>query len=184
MKNTYEIECKAWVNEPQEMRKKLQDRYTYKTSYTKHDTYYQFPGRKDTFRIRIQGDETIVTVKKKTRQNGIESNLETEFTVSDAGCFSRFIEEFKCPVYVKKIKHTEVFSSAGITIELSEVETLGWFIEIEKLVTLEAGEENEQVKTTARRDILKILGELEIGEDKIEERYYTELLTGIPEVPK
>lgn len=181
MKNTREIECKAWVDYPEIIRNKLRELYTYRTSYTKNDTYYRFPGRKESFRIRHQENGTIVTMKKKSRQNGFENNLEIEFSVSDTGNFMRFIGEFHCPVYVKKIKRSEVYTAEGLTVELSHVETLGWFLEIEKLVISKAGEENRDEQRTAREEILAILRDLQISEEKIEERYYTELITGIPE---
>ena len=174
MKKTFEIECKAWVEDPDALRVELNNRYEYKTSYIKDDTYYHFPGRAETFRIRRQEGQSIVTVKKKSRENGIEENLETEFTVSDGDAFVSFIGEIGCPVYISKRKNTEVFTTAGITIELSFVDTLGWFIEIEKLVTSDSIED----KKKAKKALITILTELKIQKEKLEERYYTEMLTG------
>jgi len=177
MNKTYEIECKAWVDDPEVLRQELKQRYTFKTSYLKDDTYYNFPGRKQTFRVRKQGNDSIVTVKKKSRENGIEDNLEMEFNVSNADALDFFIREFDCPVYIRKRKNSEVYESEGITIELSFVDTLGWFLEIEKIVTSESAED----KKSAKVSIIKILEDLGIPENKIEERYYTEMLTGITE---
>lgn len=177
MTRTYEIECKAWVDDPEGLRKRLHERYTFRTTYLKDDTYYQFPGRKQTFRVRNQDDGFIVTMKEKSRKDGMEDNLETEFSVSDVDSFVKFIEEFNCPVYLKKRKKSEVFSFGSVTLELSHVDTLGWFIEIEQLIQ----SENPRDKEKAKETIADILEDLEIPAEKIEERYYTELLTGIDE---
>lgn len=177
MNDMYEIECKAWIDNPEEMRKKLREKYTFTDEYTKNDTYYQFPGRKETFRVRKQPSKTIVTMKKKSREKGIEKNLEIEFSVSDAENFLRFMREFNCPVYMKKVKKSEVFTAGEITVELSFVETLGWFVEIEKLVS----SAEKDVQAAAQEEVLAVLRDLGVSEEKLEERYYTELLTGIPE---
>ena len=73
-----------------------------------------------------------------------------------------------------KRKETDVFIDGTTTIELSEVSGLGWFIEIEELVSSESAD----VKKEAKNKITSIIRDLGIPEEKIEERYYTELLTG------
>lgn len=173
----FEIEIKAWVEKPEPLRKLLGKTYSYVRSYVKEDTYFRFPGKKETFRLRKQGEENIVTLKKKHREHGIEENLETEFTVSDGNAFENLVFEIGCPVYVKKRKTTDAFDAGGITVELSSVEKLGWFVEIEKLVH----SDNRKAKETAKEEIMKILDFLQIPREKVEPRYYTELLTGIPE---
>jgi adenylate cyclase, class 2 len=173
----YEIEIKAWVEKPEPLRKRLKSTYSFSRKYVKEDTYFRFPGKKETFRLRKQEGENIVTIKKKRREQGIEENLEKEFFVSDGEVFEKFVSEIGCPVYVKKKKTTEAFDADGITVELSLVEKLGWFIEIEKLVH----SENRHDKQKAKDEILKILDYLRIPREKIESRYYTEMLTGISE---
>jgi predicted adenylyl cyclase CyaB len=177
MKDTYEIECKAWIDNPEEIRKKLREKYTFTGEYTKNDTYYHFPGGQETFRVREQPSTTIVTMKKKKREKGIEKNLEIEFSVSNAENFLRFIQEFHCPVYVRKVKKSEVFTAGELTVELSRVETLGWFVEIEKLVS----SAEEEAQSAAEAEVRSVLRDLGVPEEKLEERYYTELLTGIAE---
>lgn len=181
MKKTFEIECKAWVDDPEELRKKLNEKYEYKTKYTKEDTYYNFPGRKNAFRVRLQENSTIVTMKRKSRLHGIEENLETEFTVSDREGFLQFLEEFRCLVYVKKKKSSEVYRSGEITIELSFIDRLGWFLEVEKLVVLTEDRDVSEEKADAKESVMDVLESLGVSTDKIEDRYYTELLTGITE---
>jgi len=173
----YEIEIKAWVEEPEALRKLLGESYSYVRSYVKEDTYFQFPGKKETFRLRKQGEENIVTMKKKYREHGIEENLETEFTVSDGDAFENLVFEIGCSVYVKKRKTTDAFDADGITVELSSVDKLGWFVEIEKLVH----SENWEDKDSAKEEIMKIFDFLNIPREKVEPRYYTEMLTGIHE---
>ncbi len=82
MQHTYEIECKAWVDDQEAIREKLHQKYSYREKYTKDDTYYRFPGQDRVFRIRRQKNSAIITMKEKSRQNGMEENLEIEFSVS------------------------------------------------------------------------------------------------------
>ena len=174
---TVEIESKAWVEDPDALRKELEKRFHFRTSYVKDDTYYTFPGQERSFRIRKQGKENIVTIKKKFRSNGMEENLEKEFTVSDFDIFCELVEEIGCELFVRKKKSTEIFVSGNTTIELSFVESLGWFLEIEELVDADNNDERSEAKLR----ITRLIEELGIPREKIENRYYTELLTGIPE---
>ncbi len=103
--------------------------------------------------------------------------MKLNFPFPDFHQFFQFISQFNCPVYVQKRKTSEVFVEHDITIELSYVETLGWFIEVEKLVRSEHDKEKEDAKASIRT----ILRDLEISEEKVESRYYTELLTGTEE---
>jgi predicted adenylyl cyclase CyaB len=172
-----EIESKAWVDNPEELRKSLREKYSYIGEYIKNDTYYTLPGKSETLRVRRQDDDCIVTFKKKSREGGIEENLETEFTVSDCEAFEQLISKTNCREYFRKRKKSEVFTWNDFTIELSHVDRLGWFIEVEKLMDNDVTDEKLKVK----KEIQEIMKSLNVTEEKIESRFYSELLMGIQE---
>lgn len=168
-----EIEVKSWIDDPGNVRKELDRRFTVVGEFSKHDTYYTFPDGSRYFRIRAEQGKHIVTMKRKTRNQGIEVNDETEFTVSDREKFIKFIEEAGCREYIEKRKTSRVYENGGFTVELSFVDGLGWFLEIEKLspddLSAEAREE-------IRSRLLEFLDEMGIGRGGIEGRYYIEML--------
>jgi predicted adenylyl cyclase CyaB len=59
-----------------------------------------------------------------------------------------------------------------VTAELSEVEGLGWFIELEII----ADNEDRETIEAGRGRLLSLLKSLGIGEEQIEERYYSDML--------
>jgi adenylate cyclase class IV len=56
------------------------------------------------------------------------------------------------------------------------VEGLGWFIELEIL----SGKKDRETLGRAREELLRFLGDLGIGEEDLESRYYTEMLKVLP----
>jgi adenylate cyclase class 2 len=152
-------------------------------------------------RIREESGLIVVTYKKKERQGAIEVNDEREFTIDNREAFETLITDLGFSRDSLKHKKTKSFdyvahdgadsthsvagahgahgahdeNSAGntpVTIELSLVDPLGWFVEIEIL------KDNPDSETIERSR--KILGETlklcGIGEDAIEMRYYTEMI--------
>ncbi len=166
-----EVETKARLNDPELMREKLRRIAGFDRHFEKRDIYFAHPGSTKTlFRLRHEGCVSTVTYKQKTRENGIEVNHEHEFSVSDERTFLGFCEYLGYIKYIEKHKTGDLFTYQQASIELSYVDDLGWFIEIECIV------EDESEIHASRDKIHSILSDLEIGTDRIEERYYVEML--------
>lgn len=178
-----EVEIKAWVDDPEGLRARVAARYVQKGSYTKEDVYFRLPSTGSgtgpdgpiEFRLRLDNAKAIVTAKRKHVVEGIEVNDEMEYEVSDGPSFERFAEYLGAKVFARKRKVGERYAAGEATIELSHVEGLGDFIEIEWL--LEGPSEEEIL--TARKGVSSLLEGLEIPREKIEPRYYTEMLASL-----
>ena len=178
-----EVEIKAWVDDPAGMRARVAARYPQAGSYTKEDVYFRLPGAAGgaqsggpiEFRLRLDDGEAIVTAKRKRVVEGIEVNDEMEYRVSDGPSFERFAEYLGATVFSRKRKVGERFAAGEATIELSHVDRLGDFIEIEWLLEAPSPEE----VATARAGVRSLLEGLGIGQEKVEPRYYTDLLASL-----
>jgi adenylate cyclase class 2 len=177
-----EIELKAWVDDPGAVRKKLDELALYNGEFLKEDTYWKqetlsFSG----VRIRRESGRdaggkayslTAVTCKSKETREGLEVNHEREFSVSDAEIFEELLGQLGLKPAISKRKSGFSWDYNGITAELVEVAGLGWFAELEIL----SGDDLPETVRIARQRLLELLAALGIGEDKIEQRYYTEML--------
>lgn len=136
------------------------------------------PPKQKSLKVRLREEKglTLVSYKHKEIQKNIEINQEHEFTVSDRSAFESLLQSMQFTVSNSKEKHTKTFFLArggfNLTIELSLVVDLGWFIEIEIL------QENPDPKTIEKaKEMLKeTLNLCNIDESCIEPRYYTDLL--------
>ena len=176
-----EVELKAWVDEPQALARLLETRFRFAGSYLKEDRYYRIQSDAGKpaveFRLRREGEGWIVTSKEKAIQDGVEVNREHEFGVSDGDSFDRFARHIGAKLFITKAKRGKRFrdeslGSEGVTIELSEVEGLGWFVEIECLVDPDRAEEVPK----ARERVRGLLATLGVGERLVEPRYYIDML--------
>ncbi|RKX75991.1 MAG: class IV adenylate cyclase [Spirochaetes bacterium] len=170
-----EVELKAWVKDRSSLEKKLKERFDFKKTYIKKDIYYSTPhsGLKERFRLRQEEEgEALVTIKKKKIVKKTEQNIEIEFRVSDPQAFEQFVLDIGCRKVIKKVKRGDLYTAGEINIELTMVEDLGEFIEIEKIVESEDSNLLEQ----AREEINYILHSLGVSPDQIEERYYVDML--------
>jgi adenylate cyclase class 2 len=189
-----EMELKARA-EKEDCKKRMETVAGAGTAFVKDDTYW-FPGVPGAgafdlphsgLRVRREkkagNERALVTWKKKEKRNGMEVNDEKEFAVSDGTLFEELL--YSLGLRKKTVKHKEgwVWEIDGITAELAEVsgitggksgtadttlKTLGWFLELE-IIT-----ENDEPETKAR--LLSLLEKTGIHRDRIESRYYTELL--------
>ncbi|MFO7731242.1 MAG: class IV adenylate cyclase [Spirochaetia bacterium] len=166
-----EVEMKAWVQELERLRENIRAIAEFQNLYEKRDTYFSRPQQEiPLFRIRREADSNTVNYKQKERTDGIEVNREHEFQVDDADAFIKFCEYLEYGVYIEKHKQGELYSFENVGIELSFVEGLGWFVEIEILV------DHQSEVSPAREKLREVLQALNVPEDKIEPRYYYELL--------
>ncbi|MDR2397305.1 MAG: CYTH domain-containing protein [Spirochaetaceae bacterium] len=182
-----EIELKVWVENPEALRKTLDSRLAPAARiFEKDDTYWQptlpNPGippsgirvRKESLRDS-QGSSTrqvLVTYKTKEVREGIEVNHERELSVSDGATLEDLLRLLGLAPGIGKHKQGWAWTTDGITVELTRVSELGWFLELEIL-----GEDDRpETVAAARRRLENLLVHLDIPQDRIEPRYYTELL--------
>lgn len=186
-----EIELKAWVDDPASVRRSIAAFATPAGSYRKDDSYWRYPASPRTeggaeesrqrvelgsgIRIRredLSDPAAVVNFKRKEVRDGIEVNDEREFEVSDAAVFGDLLSRLGLAVWIRKRKIGEAWKSDGVTIELSEIEGLGFFAELEILAEVD----DAATVAEARKRLLATLGRIGIDSNKIETRYYTEML--------
>lgn len=138
-------------------------------------------GGKDVrLRIRSESGVSTVTYKRKELQGDIEVNDEREFSIDDRAAFETLIGDLGFVPYVTKEKKTKTFAYASpmgteVSIELSLVTGLGWFIELEIL----ADDPDEAETARARETLFGTLDSCGIARSAIETRYYTEMLSSL-----
>lgn len=169
-----EIEIKAWVDDFDDILQRLKERYNFVKEFHKDDRYYRgidhSTDESRGIRIRKQGDEYIVTYKERSHQDKVEVNLEKEIIIDDRDNFEYILNALGYKPEIEKVKVGYHFEESGINIELSTIKGLGDFIEIEII------EDDETNIDDAKKKIFKILDELCISREKIEDRYYTQML--------
>ncbi len=170
-----EVETKAWATgRVEELWAQLRQWAEYRGEFDKRDTYFSLPGQEQSlFRIRREGHTNTVTYKQKQRNAGFEVNREHEFTVENPDEFIAFSHYLGYEVFIEKHKRGELYRFGDAGIELSHIEGLGWFVEIEILV------EDQSEVQTARQKVAEVLKMLDVSEEKIESRYYNEMLKNI-----
>jgi adenylate cyclase class 2 len=181
-----EIELKAWVDDPDRVRLRCVSFAGPASSFEKADAYWVFPGGAvavPSSGIRIRRETKTgpsgevsqalwVTYKVKEVRGGMEINDEREFSVSDGAAFEELLRRLGLQKDIEKNKRGWVWNCDGITTELTEVEGLGWFVELEIVADDDAG----GTVTSARTRLLALLRKIGIKKDRIEPRYYTEML--------
>lgn len=172
-----EVEIKAWVDDFDHIKSLLDSKYSFVKDYDKEDVYLKgidsITGKEKEVRLRRVGNESIVTYKERSHIDKVEVNLEKEFSVDDSKTFLFIAEKLGYIPYIRKNKKGHCYTSSNITIELSHVDRLGDFIEIEYIVENEGGVDN------ATSDIFVILDELKIPREKIEDKFYVQMLNDL-----
>ncbi|GMO29780.1 MAG: hypothetical protein Ta2F_05200 [Termitinemataceae bacterium] len=186
----YEIELKAWVDDPELLKQTLMKLAEFKCEYKKEDVYFinktakLLPSgiriRKETISdAQKKTKETIVvTYKTKEVRGGIEINNENEFEICALNnqtpdkTFTDLLDLIGFKPAQRKTKNGFAWIYENITAELSLVEKLGYFLELEILSETDA----PSVVEKSRAELLAFLEKCGIGKDKIESRYYTEML--------
>ncbi len=172
----WEIELKIRVDNPEDMKIRLGKLGVFGGSYQRQDIYFSQPDAsppQTAFRLRRDGREAWVTHKFKTLHNGIEQSLETEFLVQPAEAFEKFVHSLGYAEMIRKEKKGDWWNIGTIKAELSEVPPLGWWLELEALVSEDSPQEKVD---TAKAGLISILTQLGKGAPDIEERPYTQLL--------
>ncbi|MGI6433226.1 MAG: CYTH domain-containing protein [Sphaerochaetaceae bacterium] len=126
----------------------------------------------DTIRIRIQGTQTTVTRKEK-KGFPIEINKEIEIIIKQGQQQTAldFFASLGYQLTIQKRKKGWQWKEGDLIIEVVEVSSLGWFLEIELLVLPEKASKIEGQKTLDQ--MRKRLGVFHLP---LESRYYIHLL--------
>ncbi len=181
-----EIELKAHVDNHQKLLKILTEKYGQPQNISKNDIYYRYGLEERSLpiqpvRLRDENGEYTVNLKRKSVENGIESNEELEFRLEEGEDFIAFMELTGAVRWYNKTKNGWKFTKSvelipGVfetaVIELCEVSSLGWFLEIEIVLKSPA----QTVFDSAKNKILEILKETGISENQIEPRLYSDML--------
>lgn len=178
-----EIELKAHVENPEALKERITGVAVFSGSFEKDDAYWYGSDGVPPPEVRIRQatgtgpDGAVsravwVTYKTKDVRNGIEVNDEQEFTVSDAVPFEQLLRRLGLSPKIRKHKQGWAWNCEGITVEVAEIAGLGWFAELEII----ADNSRPETVASARRRLLGCLAQLGIPEDKIEPKYYTEML--------
>ena len=191
----YEIELKAHVEDRQALIKKLESFAYFSGAVEKDDTYYgkTVEGRQIQVRIRketpftpkeldlpevsIDSQKTVIfTYKKKELLDkdgkAIEVNDEQECTLDEAAPLESFLKDVGFKTDIVKHKVVLDWQYNDVLFELCKVPPLGDFIEIE---IMSNSNDPKQVENTNKK-LLAMLAKCGISEDKIEKRYYTQML--------
>jgi adenylate cyclase class 2 len=142
-------------------------------------------GKEVRLRVRDESGRRVVTYKRKELQGDIEVNDEREFAIDDRAAFEALIGDLGFVPYVTKEKRTKTFAHVApdgteVSIELSLVMGLGWFIELEIL----ADDPDEAETSRARETLFAALDRCGVERSAIEKRYYTEMLASLsPKAP-
>lgn len=190
----YEIELKAHVQDRKKTIKNLEKFASFYAAVEKYDSYYENLINGKTIKVRIRkeipfstkelenspkvsaGKSVIFTYKQKEMHSetgvAIEVNNEHEAYLSDAEPLESFLKDTGFSLSLTKHKTVLSWQFDGILLELCNVERLGDFIEIEVLTETNDSHQVEQAQARLR----KLLSKCEIPEDKIEKRYYSQML--------
>ena len=183
-----EIELKAHVENIEKLEHLLFEKAEFLHMYEKDDCYWVYTGNRPLIpsRIRIRRETRtfpggrelsfcLATYKSKEVQDGVEINQEHEFEVKPAPEFEEFLKSIGFAPELSKKKQGRTFFMDGINAELTEVENLGWFVELELTNSIE-GEPSAETIEKCKQRLFEALDKLGIGREAIESRFYSEML--------
>ncbi len=177
----FEVEIKAHISDPRAVQVTVEglEGISEASPIDKDDWYFSPRGEPALFRLRREAGRVLFTRKRKRMEGNIETNEEFEFE-ADESQFDRacaFVASLGYEVTAKKSKRGLSYSLAwgeglgGLTIELCEVSSLGWFVELEFVL------EERALVEDAKRALVKALALLEIDSSQVEGKPYLELLS-------
>lgn len=133
------------------------------------DSYYE-KLKKGTIRIRRKGGRYSFDLKRRETIRGIESNTEMEWIIKNPQAWRRLLARLEVRPNVRKTKKTELFKMDGFLIELNEIRLLGYYLEIEKLIT-----DASRLDST-KKELIQLFKKLGYSEKEFEPKRYLELL--------
>lgn len=167
-----EVELKARVAQPEALKLSLARLGVFHEAFHKQDVYFRSVAGQS-FRLRLENGQPIVTHKIKLIRDAMEVSQENEFFVSDPQAFQRMMEALGFSAYITKEKLGEAWEAAGIKVDFSLVTGLGHFVELELLLPLDSSEPDIQA---AQARLLTLLRALGLSEADLEPTPYTVLL--------
>ncbi len=184
-----EVELKAHVQDWQLLKERIEQQVGLEGPVyeLKDDIYYCREGEDALFRLRLEqkgpsfsklAGQVVFTRKYKQLKEGIEVNEELEFCcdANEAEAADTFFLSLGFEHYTRKTKKGYFYtwkvdaSLPPLHLELVEVGSLGWFLEMEFVL------EDEKKVPLARTFLRTILAQLGVDEQRIESRYYMHLL--------
>jgi predicted adenylyl cyclase CyaB len=200
-----EVELKVHLDDAEAMKGRLSVLGEYRGSFKKSDSYWipvkteagNMSAPSMGVRVRYENgmdaeaaapESGMVTYKTKEISGGIEVNNECEFSVSNAALFEDLLSRLGLYNDICKEKEgwawlilpetdglAPIWGQAPILAELSMVTKLGWFLELEILLSNNDG----QTVQESRLRLLALLEKLNIPLERIEARPYTVMLKEI-----
>ncbi|MBO4404858.1 MAG: class IV adenylate cyclase [Treponema sp.] len=180
-----EIELKARVQDRDALIKKLNSLADFKGHIIRNDEYFGLKNSDGVFlknKIRIRkescdgSEKILLTYKHKEEhikdKNLMEVNDEKECIISDDAALKTFLKDFGFELSLKKHKDVLLWTYEEASLELCSVPPLGDFLEIEIL----SPEDSPKIREAARKKLEEILSLCGIPEDRIENRYYSDML--------
>jgi predicted adenylyl cyclase CyaB len=174
----FEIEIKAWLDNPSETEQILSSFADYKGESFKSDVYWYNKDRNLKIRVReerlisetnTEKNTLYVTIKTKTVSDGMEINSENEFQISDKSAFELFLNQAGFCLQSTKTKISKNYYTQNCHIELVSVDDIGQFFEAEIL-----SHSNEpSVVERNRATLMSILEKCNVPAENIEPRFYS-----------
>lgn len=150
------------------------------TSIHKDDIYYTSqPQEKALFRLRREENGITITRKQKEeRTDGVEVNHEIEFScpVGEYLGLRQFFASLAYIPLIEKRKHGTAWVHGTLTVELVEVDGLGWFLEMERLLPDDA---SDTAVDQALLGLAELRAQLDIATYPLEPRYYIDMLQAL-----
>ncbi|MGI6466346.1 MAG: class IV adenylate cyclase [Sphaerochaetaceae bacterium] len=172
-----EIELKVAINENylNNLIEKVTSYFTLEPlKKEKVDFYYK---KQDEFvRLREVDGKLFLTTKVRSRnQDGIELNKERELLlpIEFKNQGKSILTLLGYTFYKSKKKKGYLWQKENLSVELVEVDTLGWFLEAE---FIEAENIDEKLKTQREKELKELVGQFGLSEKMIEKRPYLHLL--------
>lgn len=172
-----EIELKIAIDENQ-----LDDLINKVTSYftleplkkEKVDFYYK---KEDQFvRLREVDEKLLLTIKERSRtEDGVELNKEKELLLAKEfkNQSTSILSLLGYTFYQSKKKRGYLWTKENLSVELVEVNQLGWFLEAE---FIENKGVDKNLRKQRERDLKELVGQFGLDVKMIEKRPYLQLL--------
>jgi predicted adenylyl cyclase CyaB len=177
-----EVETKVVLNKEEVpgLREKILKIAKFEKKGTKGDDYFAIKEKdypRKAFRIRNKGEVHEINFKKWltnlwSKDIVVKEEFEFEIESKNLHSFIALMKDLNFIEWVKKIKHSESYrylANDKVDIELNNVKHLGWFMEIEYLCP-------KRELGKAKKTIRKILKDLGVSTDKIDNTGYTKML--------
>lgn len=167
----YEIEAKAPLSPSKfiELKKNFNKKAVYKGRSLKSDTYFGNT-KQEQIRLRTQGEKTFFHLKLRSVKASIEENIEMEWKVKNEKKLYSLLKKIELKPEVKKVKKTYLYEWKNFSLELNEIEGLGYFLEVEKVV------KNKTDIPLTHKALLSLFKKLGFKKDDFEKRPYLQLL--------